>query len=110
MSDRLSAIQLTSSGQNKTNLSGLEFQPIVQNALPLLVSEKMSANLTCMPLISGGFFPLKYRIFNEKIPAKMCKFLDLKMERDRTRLNSLDELLLVYMPAGSSIRPGHTLR
>ena len=61
-----------SSGLNKSSHFRWEFTPISQNALLLLVSGNMSPNLI-VPHQQRAF-PSKYRISNEKIPAKICKF------------------------------------
>ena len=46
--------------QNKGTHCRLEFRPISQNALLLLVSGKVSPNITWMFLVSKGLFPSKY--------------------------------------------------
>ena len=60
-----------SSGLNKSSHFKLEFQPISQNALLLLVSRKMSPKLTSM---SKGFFPFKYSLSTQKFLQKYVHF------------------------------------
>ena len=69
-----------SSGLNKGNHFRLEFPPISQDALFLLVSGKMGAKLILLFLISKGLFPSKYRICNEIIPAKNIQIFGLTSE------------------------------
>ena len=61
-------------GLNKGSHFRWESTPISQNTLLLLVSGKMSPKITLMLLISKWLFPSKFRMSNEKIPAKICKF------------------------------------